>query len=186
MLKKIFDYVIVLFFFPIWFPLIIIIIISSLIFNGLPIFFFQYRGGYKNKRIKLIKFRTIDEKNYINNYSNFLRFFKLDELPQIVNILKGDISLVGPRPLIYEYKKLYKKKHLRRFDVMPGLTGWSQIKSHDNVKWLKKFDLDLWYVNNQSVLLDLKILFLTLIKLIKSLLKKNKKSHPIKKFNGRN
>ncbi len=149
-------------------------------------FFFQYRGGYKNKRIKLIKFRTIGSKNYINSYSNFLRFFKLDELPQIINILKGDISLVGPRPLMYEYKRLYKKKHLRRFDVMPGLTGWSQIKSDDNIKWLKKFDLDLWYVDNNNLLLDLRILFLTIIKIIKSLSKKNKKSHPIKKFNGIN
>ena len=185
MLKKLFDLTIVFFLFPIWFPLIIIIIILSLIFNGKPIFFLQYRGGYKNKKIQIIKFRTIDSNHYINSYSNFLRFFKFDELPQIINILKGDLSLVGPRPLHYEYKKLYKKKHLKRFHVMPGITGWSQIKSND-MTWLKKFDLDLWYVDNHNFLLDLKILLLTIIKISLSLFMKDKKSHPIKKFNGSN
>jgi lipopolysaccharide/colanic/teichoic acid biosynthesis glycosyltransferase len=185
MLKKLFDLTIVFFLFPIWFPLIIIIIILSLIFNGKPIFFLQYRGGYKNKKIQIIKFRTIDSNHYINSYSNFLRFFKFDELPQIINILKGDLSLVGPRPLHYEYKKLYKKKHLKRFHVMPGITGWSQIKSND-MTWLKKFDLDLWYVDNHNFLLDLKILLLTIIKISLSLFMNDKKSHPIKKFNGSN
>ena len=109
MLKKFFDLTFVIIFFPIWFPLIIIIIITSLIFNREDIFFLQYRGGYKNKKIQIIKFRTIDSNQNINSYSNFLRFFKLDELPQIINILKGDISLVGPRPLHFEYKKLFKK-----------------------------------------------------------------------------
>ena len=113
MLKKIFDLTFILFFFPFWFPLIIIITITSFIFNGKPIFFLQYRGGFKNKKIQIIKFRTINKDNHINIYSNFLRFFKLDELPQIINILNGDLSLVGPRPLRYDYKKLYKKKHLK-------------------------------------------------------------------------
>ncbi len=186
MLKRFFDLTFVLFLFPIWFPLIITIIILSFIINGKPIFFLQYRGGYKNKKIQIIKFRTIDTNNNINNYCNFLRFFKFDELPQIINLIKGDISLVGPRPLHYEYKKLYRKKHLKRFRVMPGITGWSQIKSNDNMSWLKKFDLDLWYVDNCSFFLDLKILILTIFKIILSLFKKNKKSHPIKKFNGSN
>lgn len=186
MLKRFFDLTFILFFFIIWFPLILIIIITSLIFNGRPIFFIQYRGGYKNKKIKIIKFRTIDKKGHINNYSNFLRFFKLDELPQIINIIKGDISLVGPRPLHYEYKKLYKKNHLTRFNVMPGITGWTQIKSQNNIKWSKKFDLDLWYVDNQNFFLDLKIIFLTIKKISFSIFKKNKKSHPVKKFNGSN
>lgn len=186
MLKKFFDLTIVLTLFPLWFPLTITIIILSLVFNGMPIFFLQYRGGYKNKKIKIIKFRTIDSNGKINSYSNILRFFKLDELPQLINILKGDISLVGPRPLHYEYKKLYRKKHLKRFDVMPGITGWSQIKSNDNMTWLKKFDLDLWYVDNHNFLLDLQILFLTMVKICSSLLIKNKKSYPIKKFNGSN
>lgn len=186
MLKKIFDVSFVLFVLPIWLPLIILIIALSLIFNGKPIFFIQSRGGYKNKKIDLIKFRTFDLQKKINAYSNILRFFKLDELPQFINVLKGDISLVGPRPLHYEYKKFYKKKHLKRFQVMPGITGWSQIKSDNDTSWLKKFDLDLWYVSNQSFYLDLKIILLTIKKILLSIFKKNKKSSPIKKFNGSN
>jgi len=186
MLKKFFDLAFVLFFFPIWFPLIIVIMIASMVFNGRPIFFMQYRGGYKNKKIKIIKFRTFDSNNHINIYSNFLRYFKFDELPQLINILKGDISLVGPRPLHYEYRELYNKKYLKRFNVMPGITGWSQIKSSDNMSWLKKFDLDLWYVDNCNFFLDLKIILLTIKDLILSIFIKNKKSSPIKKFDGSN
>tara|TARA_Y100000992_G_scaffold228555_1_gene159922 strand:+ start:1400 stop:1960 length:561 start_codon:yes stop_codon:yes gene_type:complete len=186
MLKRIFDLSFVLVFFPVWFPLIIIVMITSIIFNGRPVFFLQYRGGFRNKKIQIIKFRTISSNNRINVYSNFLRFFKLDELPQIINIIKGDIGLVGPRPLRYDYKKLYKKKHLIRFKVMPGITGWSQVKSKESMRWSKRFDLDLWYVENQSFLLDLKIIFLTMKNIIFSIFNKNKKSYPIKKFNGSN
>lgn len=186
MLKKIFDITFVLISVPIWFPLIIIIIISSLLFNGMPIFFFQIRGGYKNKKIQILKFRTIDKNDCINTYSNFLRFFKLDELPQVINILKGDMSLVGPRPLHYEYKKLYNNKHLKRFEVMPGITGWSQIKCNNRMKWSKKFDLDLWYVNNNNFFLDLKIILLTIKKIFLSTFIKNKKVDRVRKFNGRN
>ena len=186
MIKKKIDQLFCIFFLPIWLPLILIIILTSLLLNGKPIFFIQSRGGYKNKKIRVIKFRTIDSKNNINIYSNFLRFFKLDELPQIINILLGDMRLVGPRPLHYEYKRLYKKKHLRRFDVMPGITGWSQIKSNNKTTWLKKFELDLWYVDNQNFLLDLQIIFITIIKIFLSLFKKNKKTYLIKKFNGSN
>jgi undecaprenyl phosphate N,N'-diacetylbacillosamine 1-phosphate transferase len=186
MKKRIFDVSIVLFFFPIWFSLIVLIIILSFFFNGSPIFFLQLRGGYKNKKIRVIKFRTIDNYNKINTYSHKLRFFKLDELPQLINVLKGDLSLVGPRPLIYEYKKLYKKKHLKRFDVKPGITGLSQIYSDHKTTWLKKFDLDLEYVKNQNFFLDLTIMFLTIKKLIFSFITKNKKTLQNKKFNGTN
>lgn len=186
MVKKIFDLALVLILLPMWAPLFLIIMISSLIFNGKPVFFLQYRGGYKNKKIRIIKFRTLDSNNHINAYSNLLRFFKLDELPQLINILKGDISIVGPRPLHYEYKKLYKKKHLKRFNVMPGITGWSQVKSNTNMSWQKKFDLDLWYIENQNFFLDLKIILLTIRKILFSILSKNKKSLLDKKFNGSN
>ena len=160
--------------------------IASMVFNGRPIFFIQYRGGYKNRKIKIIKFRTFDSNNHINIYSNFLRYFKFDELPQLINILRGDISLVGPRPLHYEYKELYNKKYLKRFNVMPGITGWSQIKSNDNMSWLEKFDLDLWYVDNRNFFLDLEIILLTIKNLILSIFVKKKQSQPIKKFNGSN
>ena len=101
-------------------------------------------------------------------------------MPQVINILRGDISLVGPRPLHYEYKKLYKKKHLKRFNVMPGITGWSQIKSNDNMSWSKKFDLDLWYVDNHNFFLDLKIILLTIKNLFISYLLKIKNLNQLK------
>lgn len=186
MLKKIFDISFVLIFFPIWVQFFLIIIFTSLIFNGLPIFFVQYRGGFKNKKIKIIKFRTMDSNQNINAYSNFLRSSKLDEIPQLLNVLKGDLSLVGPRPLHYEYKKLYKKEHLKRFEVMPGITGWSQIKSNENMKWSEKFTFDLWYVENQSLLLDIKIIFITLFKMSLTIFRKNKKVLIAEKFNGSN
>ena len=186
MLRRFFDLTFVIVFFPIWVTLIVIIIIFSFVLNGRPIFFLQNRGGFKNKKIQIIKFRTIDTNNQINVYSNFLRFYKFDELPQLINILKGDISLVGPRPLHYEYKKLFRKKHLKRFTVKPGLTGWSQIKSNHNTKWLKKFDLDVWYIENRNFLLDLKIILITIQNLFKSIFIKKNKSHLHKRFNGSN
>lgn len=187
MLKKSFDLMLVILTMPIWLSIIFIFSIFSLIFNGKPIFFIQNRGGYKNKKIKVIKFRTISVKNNeINKYSNFLRFSKIDEIPQLINILKGDISFVGPRPLIYEYKKLYKKKHLKKFEVMPGITGWSQVKSKPSMSWSRKFELDIWYVKNNNFLLDLKILILTIKKIIFSIFNKNERINDFKRFNGSN
>ena len=185
MIKKLFDFIFVIILIPIWFPLILTISITSLILNGRPVFFFQYRGGYKNKKIKINKFITKDKNKNINFYNNILRFFKLDELPQIINILKGDISLVGPDHCIMNIR-IYTKKHLKRFNVMPGITGWSQINSTNKMTWLRKFDYDIWYVENCNFFLDLKILLLTFKKISLSLFVKNKKSNPIKKFNGSN
>jgi len=186
MLKRTFDLLFCVLFMPIWLPMLLLTFLGSYIFNGKPIFFTQVRGGYKNKKIKIYKFRTIDKNNNINSYSNLIRFFKLDELPQFINIIKGDLSLVGPRPLMYEYKKLYKKKHLKRFNIPPGVTGWSQIKSNKKTKWLQKFDYDIWYLENQSFFLDLKIIAYTIFNICKSLVSKNKISHLDKKFNGKN
>ena len=186
MLKRTFDLLFSFFFMPIWLPMILLVFLSSYVFNGKPILFKQVRGGYKNKKIKIYKFRTIDKNNHINGYSNLIRLLKLDELPQFINIIKGELSLVGPRPLMYEYKKLFKKKHLKRFDVPPGITGWSQIKSNKKTKWLKKFDYDLWYVKNQSFFLDLRIIAYTVFNICKTLFSKDKISHPDKKFNGKN
>ena len=186
MLKRLFDLIFCAFSMPIWLLMILVTIITSGIFNGRPIFFIQIRGGYKNKKIKIYKFRTIDKNNHINGYSNLIRLLKLDELPQFINILKGDLSLVGPRPLMYEYKNLFSKKHLKRFDVPPGVTGWSQIKSNKKTKWLKKIDYDLWYVENQNFFLDLKIIFYTIFNIWLSLISKNKISNPDIRFNGKN
>lgn len=187
MLKKTFDYLIVVLSIPLWLPLLIVISILSFFFNGNPIFFIQNRGGLKGKKIKIIKFRTLGLKNKrINSYSNFLRQSKLDELPQILNLLKNEIAIVGPRPLLYEYNKFFKSKHLKRFDVMPGITGWSQINSKPKMRWSKKFQYDVWYVNNQNFFLDIKIIFFTIKKVLISLKNTNKKDIIDKKFNGRN
>jgi sugar transferase EpsL len=187
MLKKIFDLTLTSLLAPVWLPIIGIVMIFSFIFNGRPIFFFQDRGGHKGKRIKIIKFRTLDSNNgKINTYSNFLRFTKIDELPQLINVLMGEVSLVGPRPLFYEYRKLYKKKHNKRFSVKPGITGWSQIKSNPKMSWSKKFEYDIWYVKNRSFFLDLKIIMLTLLNIVKYFFDKNKRSSNVKKFNGDN
>ena len=129
----------------------------------------------------------MDANEHINNFNSFLRVSKIDELPQIINILLGQLSLVGPRPLQFEYQKLYNEVQLKSFNVLPGITGWSQINSKENTTtWKKKFELDIWYVENCSFLLDLKIIFLTLKIVSLSFFKKNKKSYRIKEFNGSN
>jgi lipopolysaccharide/colanic/teichoic acid biosynthesis glycosyltransferase len=187
MLKSIFDFSIIFILLPVLIPIFILLVLFSLILNGRPIFFLQERGGYKGKKIKIIKFRTIEEETgKINFYSNFLRFTKLDELPQLINIFKGELSLVGPRPLFYEYKKLYKKKHLKRFLIKPGITGWSQIKSTHTTSWSKKFDYDIWYINNRSFFLDLKIIIITIKNIIIFFFNKNKTKNYTQKFNGNN
>ena len=127
----------------------------------------------------------MDANKKINNYSNFLRISKIDELPQLFNVLRGELSLVGPRPLHYEYKNLYKKKHMKRFDIIPGITGWSQIHSIPRMSWSKKFFFDTWYVKNKSFFLDLAILIITFKKIFFSVFKKKIKYRD-KKFNGSN
>lgn len=96
-------------------------------------------------------------------------------MPQLINIIKGDICFIGPRPLLLEYNKLYSKKHRKRLIVLPGITGWAQINGDNNISWKKKFDLDIWYINNQSFVLDIKIIFLTFLFIFKKLKKKKKR-----------
>ena len=132
---------------------------------------------------------VIGKKKYnqsITLYGKFLRRFKIDEIPQFFNVLKGDISIVGPRPLHYEYKKLYKKKHKERFNVMPGITGYSQILTNNSDKWKKRFDLDVWYVKNRNFSLDFKIIILTAAKIIVSIFAAKNDIELTKKFNGKN
>ncbi len=155
-------------------PLIAIVAIVARVKMGSPIIFTQIRAGYKGKPIRIYKFRTMtNEKDQHGNlladeqrlsrFGMFLRRWSLDELPQLINILKGDLSIVGPRPLLMEYLPLYTPEEARRHDVNPGITGWSQINGRNDLTWEKKFALDVWYVDNQTLWLDLKIIFLTLI-----------------------
>ncbi|EAT16125.1 sugar transferase [Desulfuromonas acetoxidans] len=144
---------------------------------GCPIFFIQLRPGYKGKPFSVYKFRTMKEPSEdgllgegdadrLTKIGRFLRKTSLDEIPQLWNVLKGDMSLVGPRPLLMEYLPLYSDRQMRRHDVIPGITGWAQVNGRNRLSWQDKFELDLWYVQNQSFWLDMRILFKTVAKVL--------------------
>ena len=172
-MTRLFDMFITLFILFALFPVIIIIFFQVRNKLGSPIFFRQERPGLNGKSFKMIKFRTMlnsidssgnqlpDSKRLIS-LGSFLRSTSLDELPELWNVLKGEMSLVGPRPLLREYLPLYTKEQARRHEVKPGITGWAQVNGRNAISWDEKFKLDVWYVENQSLWLDVKILFLTL------------------------
>ncbi len=180
MIKRFFDLlvsasVLMIFFIP-------ILIIALLIFLklGLPVFFKQDRPGLNENIFQLIKFRTmkndihqsnpnemmVSDSERLTKFGSFLRSRSLDELPTLINVLKGDMSLVGPRPLLVKYLPLYTSEEKRRHNVKPGITGWAQVNGRNAITWEKKFEYDLWYVENQSFFLDVKILFLTIKKVL--------------------
>lgn len=145
---------------------------------GSPILFTQIRPGLHGQPFKMMKFRSMtDERDSqgellpdaqrLTAFGKFLRSSSLDELPELLNVLKGDMSLVGPRPLLMEYLPLYSVEQARRHYAKPGITGWAQINGRNAISWEQKFSLDIWYVDNQSLLLDIKILFLTVLKVFK-------------------
>tara|TARA_S200000501_G_C20548281_1_gene623246 strand:+ start:105 stop:704 length:600 start_codon:yes stop_codon:yes gene_type:complete len=193
LLKIIIDYIIV--FFCLFILLIPILIISILIyfFDGGNIFFIQERAGQYGKKIKIIKFKTLikhNDKNTISKLGKFLRITRLDEIPQLINILKGEISFVGPRPLYLKYIPLYSKDQKRRLEMKPGITGWAQINGDNNISWKKKFQLDIWYINNFNILVDIKIILHTVLFFINNIFfynkLKNKKLVIEEEFNGKN
>ena len=178
MLKSLFDKTLALFLIILFSP--IYIVVSLLIFfkMGSPILFRQKRPGYKEKIFGIYKFRTMtNEKDEFGNLlpddkrlvgiGKFIRSTSLDELPQLFNVLKGEMSFVGPRPLLKEYLPLYNEEQKRRHDVKPGITGWAQVNGRNAISWEQKFDYDVWYVDNQSFWLDIKILWLTFLKVVK-------------------
>lgn len=159
-------------------PILIIIAIFIRIKLGSPIFFTQDRVGKDGKVFKIVKFRTmleaydkfgepLSDKERVTSFGNFLRSTSLDELPELINVLKGDMSLVGPRPLLVEYIDLYSKEQFRRHEVRPGMTGWAQVNGRNNLDWDERFKMDVEYVDNVNLLLDIKILFLTIFKVLK-------------------
>ncbi len=176
--KRIFDFSMALIILLLSTPFFLLIMLFILIILGKPVFFCQYRPGLNNKPFKLFKFRTMnnyldidgsllsDEKR-LTSFGKFLRKTSIDELPSFVNVLKGELSLVGPRPLLMEYLSLYSNNQLRRHNVKPGITGWAQINGRNAISWGKKFELDLWYIENRSFLLDLKIIFTTILKVFR-------------------
>ena len=158
-------------------PLLAVALLSIYLTMGRPFFFIQERPGRNGKIFKLYKLRTMSgpvggdqtspSSSRITRLGGILRRFSVDELPQLWNVFKGDMSLVGPRPLLVEYLPLYNARQARRHEVRPGLTGWAQVNGRNSISWEEKFDLDVWYVDNQSMLLDAKILLRTIGKLLK-------------------
>lgn len=176
--KRIIDLILSIIGLIILMPLIVSIIIILLFTNNGKPFFLQERPGKNGKIFTIIKFKTMrdlktdfrDDKHSLNRVTKVgavIRKYSLDEILQLVNVFKGDMSLVGPRPLLIEYLPLYNDIQKTRHHVKPGITGWAQIKGRNTISWSQKFDLDVWYVNNLNFFLDMKILFLTVLKVIK-------------------
>jgi len=152
-------------------PLLVLTVIQ-LACLGSPLFFRQERAGSLGKRFEIIKFRTMREGDEtdearLTSWGKFLRSTSLDELPELINVLRGEMSLVGPRPLPVIYLERYSPEQARRHEVRPGITGWAQVNGRNGLTWERQFELDLWYVENRSFLLDLKILGLTILTVIR-------------------
>ena len=176
-MKRIFDLITTFFGLFLLLPVIIITTLILIRKLGSPIFFIQSRPGLNKKIFNIYKFRTMTDERDIDGallpdevrltkLGKFLRSSSLDELPSLWNVLRGDMSLVGPRPLLLEYLPLYSTQQARRHEVKPGITGWAQINGRNAITWDEKFDFDVWYVDNKSILLDIKILWLTIKKVI--------------------
>lgn len=159
-------------------PLLALIALFVRFKLGSPVLFRQERPGYKGRPFKVCKFRTmtnakgesgelLPDERRLSGFGKLIRKTSLDELPQLINVLKGDLSFVGPRPLLMEYLPLYNDEQMRRHDVKPGITGWAQVNGRNAIEWDEKFRLDVWYVDHQSLTLDLKILWLTALKVFK-------------------
>ncbi|WP_066314079.1 sugar transferase [Bacillus sp. FJAT-29814] len=177
-MKRIIDLVGAVAILVVFSPIILLAATMIQIRMGSPILFKQLRPGLHGKPFYIFKFRTMIEKwdengkmlpgKYrLTKLGILLRKYSLDELPQLINVIKGELSLVGPRPLLMEYLPLYTKEQARRHDVKPGITGWAQVNGRNAISWEEKFQLDVWYVDHQSLWLDLKILLLTVKKVIK-------------------
>lgn len=158
-------------------PFLIIVIVMKTISKD-PVFFKQFRPGISGRLFRIYKFRTMSElrdkygnlipdEKRLTKFGKFLRRFSLDEIPELWNVLKGDMSLVGPRPLLIEYLERYTPEQSRRHEVKPGITGWAQVNGRNAITWEEKFKYDVWYIDNWSLWLDIKIIFMTIIKVIK-------------------
>jgi sugar transferase EpsL len=177
-MKRFFDLFVSVLIMVIFSPFILFITILIVIIMGPPVVFTQLRPGLYGKPFQIYKFRTmkdirdssgmlLPDNLRLTKIGLFLRKFSLDELPQLVNIIKGDLSFVGPRPLLMEYLPRYTPEQARRHEVKPGITGWAQINGRNAISWEEKFKLDVWYVDHQSFLLDIKIIRLTIIRVLK-------------------
>ena len=197
LIKRILDFIISLVALIILSLLMLIIYVLVRINLGSPAFFVQERVGKDNKVFKMLKFRTmkdsrdkngnlLSDNERVTRFGILLRSFSLDELPELINVIKGDMSLVGPRALLVEYLQYYNSEQIRRHEVLPGLTGWAQINGRNSITWNEKFKLDVWYVDNWSLWLDVKIFFLTFWKVIKREGINQSETVTMEYFNGTN
>jgi undecaprenyl phosphate N,N'-diacetylbacillosamine 1-phosphate transferase len=164
--------------------------------KGRP-FFFQERPGYRQRPFKIIKFKTMNDKTDAHGHllpdvqrmtsvGRWVRKLSIDELPQLLNVLKGDMSLIGPRPLLFKYIPLYSAEQNRRHEVRPGITGWAQVNGRNSISWGKKFELDVYYVDHLSFAIDFKIFWLTILKILKREGINQSDARPMQPFNGSN
>tara|TARA_B100001250_G_scaffold340126_1_gene307691 strand:- start:124 stop:717 length:594 start_codon:yes stop_codon:yes gene_type:complete len=178
-------------------PLLLLIAIINILLNKGKIFFVQERAGYKGNVFKIIKFKTMNDDinkkgellsdgERLTIFGRFLRFSSLDELPTLWNVLMGQMSLVGPRPLLVKYLDRYNDNQLRRLEVKPGLTGWAQINGRNSISWEEKFEYDVWYVDNRSLKLDLIIIFKTISQVIRGKGISHKNHPTMEEFMGTN
>ena len=177
-MKRCFDILLSILLAPFILPFSLLIAAIIRVAMGSPVLFVQIRPGYRGRPFRIYKFRTMKETgdtcgevppdhDRLTTLGRFLRRYSFDEIPQLLNVIKGDLSFVGPRPLLMKYLPLYTPEQARRHDVKPGITGWTQVNGRNAISWEEKFKLDIWYVENQSFFLDTKILWLTLIKVFK-------------------
>ena len=196
-MKRVFDLITSLTISLFLIPVLILLTVLVKVKFGSPVFFKQARPGLRGEIFFIYKYRTmtieydkngnlLSDRDRLTNFGKFLRSTSLDELPGLWSVFNGDMSLVGPRPLLIEYLPLYSKKHSRRHDLKPGITGWAQVNGRNSISWEEKLDLDIWYVINHSFLIDLKILWLTIIKVIRRDGISSKGHETVKNFKGYN
>ena len=196
-MKRVFDLITSLTMSLFLIPVLILLTVLVKVKFGSPVFFKQARPGLRGEIFFIYKYRTmtieydkngnlLSDRDRLTNFGKFLRSTSLDELPGLWSVFNGDMSLVGPRPLLIEYLPLYSKKHSRRHDLKPGITGWAQVNGRNSISWEEKLDLDIWYVINHSFLIDLKILWLTIIKVIRRDGISSKGHETVKNFKGYN
>lgn len=176
-MKYFIDLIIIFLIAPLLIPILLIVSLLIYLKLGFPILFTQVRPGFEGKPFRMIKFRTmtnvcdangelLPDSIRLTSFGRLLRSTSIDELPEFWNIIKGEMSLVGPRPLLMQYLPLYSPEQARRHNMRPGITGWAQVNGRNSISWEEKFQLDLWYIDNHNFLLDLKIIWLTLRKVV--------------------
>lgn len=196
-IKRMLDFIIALIGLIVASPILLVVALLVRLKLGSPILFRQQRVGLDGEIFEMVKFRTmkdatdpqgnpLPDEERLTSFGNFLRKSSLDELPELWNVLKGDMSLVGPRPLLVEYLPLYSEEQMKRHDVRPGITGYAQVNGRNNISWKKKFELDVYYVKHYSLGLDLKILWQTVAKVLRQADISQEGHVTVEKFNGMN